>query len=179
VRRRDRLDLRGAPLAGRNLRGAWLAGATFDFADFSGADLTRAELNDSTGLWATFVTVTLVGAHMDSAFLARAVLRGANLSGARLVDAVLTGADLRNSRFVAATSPTLGCTERCWKALTSPTRKWTGPSSATSIRILRVRANELKETPAILSDPGTLAGWRNRTQNSLVAKSSRARISLL
>ena len=98
----DRRDLRGAPLTGRNLRGACLSGVTLDFADFSGADLTRAELNDSSGLWATFMTATLVEARMERVFFARAVLRGADLSRAVLIDAVLTGADLRNLRFVAA-----------------------------------------------------------------------------
>jgi hypothetical protein len=78
----EKIDLRGAYLAGTNLAGANLRGANLNDANLRGANLDDASLE---------------GANLDDVNLYDANLRGANLRGTNLYDAYLRGANLRSA----------------------------------------------------------------------------------
>ena len=99
----SRLDLRGAPLSGRNFAGWNLSRALFDHADLAGADLSGADLSEASLKWAD-----LEGAKLQRATLYRATMVGANLqnadlSGAAMYRVSLKDANIEGADFTAAT----------------------------------------------------------------------------
>ena len=80
----ERVNLKGADLAGANLIGANLSGANLSGANLRDANLSGAELR---------------GADLSGANLIRANLRGANLIRANLYGAYLSGANLLSAKF--------------------------------------------------------------------------------
>lgn len=103
----EKLNLRGADMAGAHLEGATLAGACLEGASLAGAHLggailIEAHLEGANLRDSHLEHADLGAAHLERASLSDAYVQSANLRAAHLADAVLIGSHLEEAIFRGA-----------------------------------------------------------------------------